>query len=193
MKNFKCYVYYILIISIVVFKNPNPLAKIAPLPKSIDRAWKQKDEVFLWQALSKYPQNIWKVMFFWIVFTYVTVLRPGSDFFSLILRMVGWAVLCLILVGAPLILLGKFLWKQIISDATEPWDLKCSYLLTNLFIKELEEETRGDLTEARNQLVKQRYSRWLVSFITLIRTLKICLYFWLSKFQHLTNNFFQAK
>ncbi len=79
------------------------------------------------------------------------------------------------------------------SDSTETWDLKLSYFLTRLFLEELEEESRGDLTEARNKLVKQGYSRWLVSLITLIRALKICLSFWLCKFQYLANNFFQIK
>ena len=193
MKNFKCYVYYILILCVVVFNNPNPFAKIPPSQKIIDRAWKHKDERFLWQTLSKVPQDIWKVMLFWIVFLYSTIFRPGSDFFSIVMRILGWSVLYLILLGPPLILLGKFFWKRIIYDSTKPWDLKLSYFLTRLFLEEFEEESRGDLTEARNQLVKQGYSRWLISLITLIRALKICLSLWLYKFRYLANNFFQIK
>ena len=132
-------------------------------------------------------------MLFWIVFLYSTIFRPGSDFFSIVMRILGWSVLYLILVGPPLILLGKFFWKRIIYDSTKPWDLKLSYFLTRLFLEEFEEESRGDLTEARNQLVKQGYSRWLISLITLIRALKICLSLWLYKFQYLANNFFQIK
>ncbi len=89
MKNFKCYIYYILILSVVVFNKPNPFAKIPPSQKIIDRAWKHKDERFLWQTLSKVLQDIWKVMLFWIVFIYVTVFRSGSDFFSIVMRIVG--------------------------------------------------------------------------------------------------------
>ena len=190
MKNLKCYIHYYLIVLIVASKNPYSFAKIAPSEKIIKQAWEQKDEGFLWQVLSKkYLQDIWKVILFWIVFIYVTVLRPGGDFFSVIMRIFGWAVLYLILVVPPLILLGKFLWKQIIYDAAKPWNLQFSYLLTRLFIKEFEEESRGDLTEARNQLVKQGYTGWLVSFITLIRVFKRCLFFWLCKFQYLANNF----
>ena len=59
MKNFKCYVYYILILCVVVFNNPNPFAKIPPSQKIIDRAWKHKDERFLWQ--SKFCQKFHKI------------------------------------------------------------------------------------------------------------------------------------
>ncbi|MEB3341551.1 hypothetical protein [Okeania sp.] len=189
MANFKCYVYYILILLVDGFRNPNLFAKITPSQKIIDQAWKDKNERFLWQTLSKYPQDICKVILFSIFFIYCTIFRPGSDFFSIVMRIVGWSCLYLILVGPPLILLGKFFWKRIIFNSTKPWDLKLSYFLTKLFVEELEEESRGDLTEARNKLVKQGYSRWLVSLITLIRALKICFYFWLSKFQYLANNF----
>ncbi len=89
MKSLKCYIYYMLIVLIVCLNNPNPFAKIAPSQKIIGRAWKQKDEKFLWQTLSKAPQDIWKVVLFWMAFIYGTVFRPGSDFFSVILRMLG--------------------------------------------------------------------------------------------------------
>ncbi|MGD1715645.1 hypothetical protein [Dapis sp. BLCC M172] len=193
VKNFKCYIYYILILSVVVFNNPNPFAKIPPSQKIIDRAWKHKDEMFLWQTLSKVPQDIWKFLLFWIVFIYSTVFRSGSDFFSIVMRIVGWSVLSLILVCPPLILLGKFFWKRIIYDSTTPWDLQLSDFLTKLFVEELKEESRGDLIEARNKLVKQGYSKWLVSLITLVRAFKIFLSFWLCKFEYLAKNFFQIK
>ena len=124
MKNLKCYIYYLLIILVDAFNKPNPFTKIPPSQKIVNRAWKHKDERFLWQTLSKVLQDIWKVMLFWIVFIYVTVFRSGSDFFSIVMRIVGWSVLSLILVAPPLILLVQECANARMRECTNYLSLK---------------------------------------------------------------------
>ena len=184
----KCSWYYYWIIAVNVLKQQ--LGKTDREENAIQKAYKNKNEEFLWRAFLKRLKYMPLVILFWMVFFYVTIFRPDSDIFSTIMRIIGFTTLFLILVASPLILLWRG-YKYILYQPKEIKVLKHISLLEHLLPKEFYEECLGELSEIISNLRNSGVPSWQISLIVL--RLQLSLIFRLQYDRHISRWMNQAK
>lgn len=177
----KCAWYYYWLISVSTVRELR-LGKNDAEEKSIEQAWKNKDEQFLRQALSKQWKDRLLTILFLIGLFFSVAFHPHNSWWMKAVKIANSISLVTILVLSPLI----FLWKALRDNDTtllnQPWNSTVSATLVRLLLQEGCEEQIGGIREARYKLLDQGDYQWVVSLLTLWRIFLLVVSVWLSKF-----------